>query len=320
MEREMVVHELVGGSEVINGVVRFIAKAAPAISSVLIYGESGTGKELVARALHSNSRRAAGPFVAINCAALPEHLLESELFGHERGAFTGALTQQKGKFELASGGTIFLDEVGELNASIQAKLLRAIQERKVDRIGGSRPIPVDVRFIAATNRDLESAVAAGTFRGDLYYRLKVLSLRMPPLRERRDDISVIARHFLTRFALENGVAAQELSEETLAILEQYDWPGNVRELQNVIEHAVVLGSSPIVLPEDLPQQILKPAAPQWTEQMGMREMVEEVERWLYKYAFSMSRGVYVGASAILKVNPKGIHRSLKNLGLSHLLK
>src|SRR5438093_1956361 len=190
--------------------IRFIAKAAPTNSTVLIQGESGTGKELVARALHRNSLRREGPFVAVNCAALPEALLESELFGHEKGAFTGAQTQKKGKFELAVGGTLFLDEVGELSPSIQAKLLRALQEREIDRVGGRAPVATDVRFIAATNRELELAVAAGHFREDLYYRLNVVLVKPPPLRQRREDIPALARHFVAQYARQNGVAVRRI--------------------------------------------------------------------------------------------------------------
>ncbi len=317
----MIHHDLAGRSQAMADVVRLIAKAAPANSSVLICGESGTGKELAARALHRNSRRAAGPFVAVNCAALPETLLESELFGHEKGAFTGAVAPRKGKFQMAAGGTLFLDEVGELSAWMQAKLLRAIQERTVDRIGCDSPVRVDVRFIAATNRDLAAAIARGEFRADLYYRLRVVVVRMPPLRERREDVAALARIFVSRHAEENGVATREISEDALAILERYDWPGNVRELQNTIEEAMVLGSPDTILPQDLPLQIVEPASqrPQYPRP-GLRESLAELERRLYEEAFTAARGDYVKASEILKVNPKGIHRALKNLGLTYLLR
>ena len=218
MGSEGVHHDLVGSSAAMAKLIRFIGKAAPVNSSVLIQGESGTGKELVAHALHRNSRRPDGPFVAVNCAALPESLLESELFGHERGAFTGAVAQQKGKFELAAGGTLFLDEVGELSASIQAKLLRALQERTIDRIGGKQPLRIDIRLIAATNRDLRSAVAAGEFREDLYYRVKVLSVRTPPLRERPEDIPELIQHFLSKYARETGRDVRGISPEAESIL------------------------------------------------------------------------------------------------------
>jgi transcriptional regulator with PAS, ATPase and Fis domain len=249
-------NEFIGESAPMRELMRFIGKAARVNSTVLIQGESGTGKELVARALFRNSPRCEGPFVAVNCAALTESLLESELFGYEKGAFTGADRQKIGKFELANGGTVFLDEVGELGPSIQAKLLRALQEREVDRIGGTRPVPIDVRFIAATNRDLECAVAAGRFREDLYYRLKVLSVTTPALRDRREDIPALVRYFLFKYARVADRVVLGISAETDEIFRKYDWPGNVRQLENVIEYALVLGSTEYILPADLPLEIV----------------------------------------------------------------
>ena len=222
---------------------RQIGRVAPSDSTVLITGESGTGKELVARAIHSNSPRAERPFVAINCAAITETLLESELFGHERGAFTGAIAQKKGRLETADGGTVLLDEIGELSPALQAKLLRVLQEREFERVGGTRSIAVDFRLVAATNRDLEQAIAAGTFRRDLYYRLNVVSLAVPPLRERPEDIPLLANHFARRHAANMKRRVTGVSPEALACLMAYDWPGNVRELENAIERAVVLGST-----------------------------------------------------------------------------
>ena len=220
---------------------------------MLIGGESGTGKELVARAIHRNSPRANKPFVAINCAAIPEGLLESELFGHEKGAFTGASAQKKGRLEMADGGVVFLDEIGELAPALQVKLLRVLQEREFERVGGSRPISVDIRLIAATNKDLEAAVKARTFREDLYYRLNVVSLECPPLRDRREDIPVLAEYFVAKFAAKCKVKAKRISPEAMAGLVNYDWPGNVRELENAIERALVLGVSEMIEPEDLPE-------------------------------------------------------------------
>jgi two-component system NtrC family response regulator len=219
---------------------------------VLITGESGTGKELLAKGIHYNSKRAGGPFVAVNCAAIPENLIESELFGHTKGSFTGAVRDREGKFEQADGGTLFLDEIGDLRIDLQAKILRALQERQVDRVGGSKPIPVDARVIAATNRDVEKAVKDGLLREDLYYRLSVVTLRMPPLRERRDDIPVLVSHFLKKF---NRDAGADIEEEALAALKAYGWPGNVRELENVIERASVLKRGTVITLADLPDKL-----------------------------------------------------------------
>src|SRR5215218_8375702 len=252
-------HGMVGESAAVKRVYQFIARVAPADTTVLVRGESGTGKELAARALHQISPRRDRAFVAINCAALTETLLESELFGHERGAFTGALAQKKGKLEVADGGTLFLDEVGEMPATLQAKLLRVLQEREFERVGGTRTIRVDVRVVAATNRDLEEAVKAGAFRQDLYYRLNVVSFEMPPLRERREDIPLLASYFVSKYAAKFKRRVTGLSPEARACLAAYDWPGNVRELENAVERAVVLGSTDRVLPEDLPETVLDAA-------------------------------------------------------------
>src|SRR5262249_11616124 len=239
------------------GVQEFMGRVARADATVLILGESGTGKELAARAIHRASPRSAAPFVAIHCAALAETVLESELFGHEKGAFTGALTQKKGKIEVADGGTIFLDEIGELSPAAQVKLLRALQEREIERVGGTRPIRVDIRVIAATNKNLEKEAAAGRFREDLYYRLSVVSLTMPSLRERRDDITLLANYFAARFGSKLCSRIPGISPEARAIMMRYDWPGNIRELANAIERAVVLGSGELIVPEELPEALLE---------------------------------------------------------------
>jgi two-component system response regulator FlrC len=231
--------------------VDLASRIAPSRSTVLIQGESGTGKEVIARFVHENSGRSAGPFVAVNCAALPENLLESELFGHEKGAFTGAVGRKKGKFELANGGTLLLDEISEMAVSVQAKLLRVLQEREVDRVGGQTPVTVDVRVIATTNRDLEKEVREGTFRQDLFYRLAVVPLRLPPLRKRPDDIPRLAERFLDETAALNGLPAKRLSPETESRLRQMPWPGNVRELENLMERAVLLVDGDVVHPRDL---------------------------------------------------------------------
>jgi transcriptional regulator with PAS, ATPase and Fis domain len=221
-------------------VYRLIEKAASSRANVLVLGESGTGKELVARALHFNSPRSAKRFVAVSCAALPQELLESELFGHEKGSFTGANWQRAGRFELADGGTLFLDEIGDITLATQTKLLRVLQEREFERVGGSKPVKVDVRLVAATNRDLPELIRKGTFREDLYYRLRVIEIPLPPLRDRREDVPLLVRHFIKEFATQNKKKIENVSEETMALLMRHDWPGNIRELENAIEHAVVM--------------------------------------------------------------------------------
>ena len=312
-------HDMVGESHSIRRLVEFIRRTARANSTVLVEGESGTGKELVARALHRNSPRRAGPFVAVNSAALSEGLLESELFGHERGAFTGADRQKKGKFEVASGGTLFLDEVGELGTRIQAKLLRALQEREIDRIGGRAPVPVDIRLVAATNRDLEVAVAAGEFREDLYYRLNVLYVKTPALRERREDIPVLAEYFVRKHA---GVRPLEISPEAMILLQSYEWPGNVRQLGNAIEQATVLGSSEVIGVRDLPQYLKNPSGsvsealdvvsdlPQTLE-----EAVVRTKRDFVVNVLELTGGNRKEAAVILGIHPKSMCRFLDRLDL-----
>ena len=315
-------HDMVGESHSMRRLVEFIGRTARANSTVLVEGESGTGKELVARALHRNSPRHGGPFVAVNSAALSEGLLESELFGHERGAFTGADRQKKGKFEVASGGTLFLDEVGELGARIQAKLLRALQEREIDRVGGRAPVPVDIRLVAATNRDLEIAVAAGEFREDLYYRLHVLYVKTPPLRERREDIPLLAEHFVGKYAREAGVRPREISSEAMGMLRGYDWPGNVRQLGNAIEQATVLGCSEVMGVTDLPEYLKNPSgsvsealdlvgdAPQTLE-----EAVLQTKRDFVVNVLELTGGNRKEAAVILGVHPKSMCRLLDRLDL-----
>ncbi|HWP34033.1 MAG TPA: sigma-54 dependent transcriptional regulator [Thermodesulfobacteriota bacterium] len=252
---------LVGKSRAIVQVLELVRKAARAEANILIQGESGTGKELVARAIHANSPRATGAFVPVDCAALPETLLESELFGHERGAFTGAVRTKPGLFEAAHGGTLFLDEIGELPMSLQAKLLRALQERQVRRVGGTRLIPVDVRLVSATNRDLAKEVAGGRFREDLFYRVNVIRIDLPPLRERKGDVALLAYHFLRQYAATRERPLEGVSPQALERLEAYDWPGNVRELQNVIERACALAEGPQIEVRDLPEPLRHSPAP-----------------------------------------------------------
>ena len=247
---------VVGKSDKMNEAVDTAKKAATSRATILLLGESGTGKEIFARAIHNWSERRSQPFVAINCVGLSKELLESELFGHEKGSFTGADQLKKGKMELANGGTVFLDEIGDVSQELQTKLLRFLQEREFDRVGGVRPIHVDVRIVAATNRDLDGAVRESRFREDLYHRLNVVPIMLPPLRERREDVPTLARHFLQRFSKEVKKNLSEISHEALNKLSAYDWPGNVRELANVMERAVVLGQGPEIAPHDLPARIV----------------------------------------------------------------
>ena len=308
-------HSLVGEGTRMKEIYQFLARLAPSDSTVLIEGESGTGKELAARALHRNGQRGNKPFVAINCAAIPESLLESDLFGHERGAFTGAAIQKKGRLEVADGGVVFLDEIGELAPALQVKLLRVLQEREFERVGGTHPIKIDIRLVAATNRDLEEAVRTGQFRQDLYYRLAVVKMMMPPLRERRDDIPILTRHFVQKYAKRCKVKAKPISREAMAALVNYDWPGNVRELENAIERALVLGASDMVLAEDLPESLLEHASAEETTGGKYHASVKELKKQLILDAVEQTRGNYVEAATVLGVHPNYLHRLIRNLGL-----
>ncbi len=312
-------HEMIGQSAAMRSIYRTLAKVAPADCTVLLRGETGTGKELTARAIHRNSPRAGKPLVAINCATLSETLLESDLFGHERGAFTGAVSQKRGKFEVADGGTIFLDEVGELPLSLQAKLLRVLQERQFERVGGTRSISVDVRLIAATNRDLRSAVEAGTFRSDLFYRLNVVCLTLPPLRERPEDIPELAESFVQMCAQRLHRPPRGVDPQALACLTRYSWPGNVRELQNAIEHAVVLSSGPVILPEDLPECVLESAADACLPQDGYHTAVQREKRRLILEAVRQAEGNITEAARILGLNSNYLHRLIRDLDLRQVL-
>ncbi len=311
---------LVGESTRMKEIYQFLKRVAPSDSTVLIEGESGTGKELAARALHLNSGRSARPFVPINCAAIPEALLESDLFGHERGAFTGAAGQKKGRLEIADGGVVFLDEIGELAPPLQVKLLRVLQEREFERVGGTHPIKVDIRLVAATNRDLSEAVRNGEFRQDLYYRLAVVKMRMPALRERKEDVPMLTRHFLQKYAKRCKVKLKPVSREAMACLVNYDWPGNVRELENAIERALVLGSSDTVLPEDLPESVLEQAPEPEMNEAKYHSSVKELKKQLILDAVEQTRGNYVEAARILGVHPNYLHRLIRNLNLKDVLK
>lgn len=313
-------HGLIGESPPMRKVYEFIRKVAPTDSTVLISGESGTGKELSARAIHRNSMRAMKPFVAINCAALVEPLLESELFGHEKGAFTGASAQKKGKLEVADGGTIFLDEVTEMSPVLQAKLLRVLQEREFDRVGGTRQIHVDIRVIAATNKNLEVAVKEGTFRQDLYYRLNVVNLTMPPLRERREDIPLLASYFAAKYNKKFQSRMKGISPEARETLVLYDWPGNVRELENAMERAVVLGSTDVILQEDLPETLLEVEHPAGIPITKYHEGVKEAKKELILRAFDQANGNLNEAASLLGVNLTYVYRLIRNLNLKEKLK
>ena len=306
---------MIGESQRMREIYQFIAKVAPTDSTVLVLGESGTGKELAARAIHQNSPRAHKPFVAVNCAALTETLLESELFGHEKGAFTGAHQQKKGKLEIADGGTLFLDEVAEASLHIQAKLLRVLQEREFERVGGTHSIRVNVRLVAATNKDLEEAIHKHSFRQDLYYRLNVISRTMPPLRDRREDISLLASYFLVKYSEKCKRQVTGLSAKAREYLTHYDWPGNVRELENAIERAVVLGSTKDIQPEDLPEQILETASSSSPHDVEYHEALKEAKKQIVLKALNQAKGKYIQAAAILGMHPNNLHRLMRNLGL-----
>jgi len=311
---------IVGTSPAMRDVFRQIEKVADSPSSVLVLGESGTGKEVVARALHRMSRRAAGPFVKVNCGALAEGVLESELFGHEKGAFTGALRRKRGRFELADGGTILLDEIAEVSPAIQLRLLRVLQEREFERVGGEETLTVDVRIIAATNRDLTALVSAGRFREDLYYRLYVIPLTLPPLRARREDIPLLADHLIGRLCREMGRSPAELTPEALALLKVYHWPGNVRELENVLERAIVLSEGGRILPADLPFAVPEGGLRALGELPAgfppLREAVEELERRLIQRALEAAGGVKTEAARLLDLKPSVLYYKLEKYGLA----
>ena len=308
-------HQMVGDSPRMHAVYESIRRVASTDSTVLIQGESGTGKELVARAIHDSSLRVDGPFVAVNCAAITETLLESELFGHEKGAFTGATSQKKGKVELANGGTLLLDEIGEFALPLQAKLLRVLQEREFERVGGTRAMKLDVRFVAATNRALLQAVEAGTFRRDLYHRLNVVSLTLPNLRERVEDIHVLAEHFVAKASRKCRVRPKPISPEARACLRSYEWPGNIRELEHAIERALIMGASDSILPEDLPAEIFESAAAEGSSPASYQNVVKEQKKELVQRTLQQCGGSYIEAARILGIHPNSLLRLIRNLGL-----
>jgi two-component system response regulator HydG len=303
---------IVGESAAMKRLLSLVDRVGPQDTTVLLLGESGTGKELIARAIHRKSLRAKQPLIAINCAALTETLLESELFGHEKGAFTGAVAQKKGKLELAQGGAVFLDEIGELAMSMQAKLLRVLQEREFERVGGSQTIRLNVRLIAATNRDLLAETRRGVFREDLYHRLNVVVLKSPPLRERPEDIPLLAKYFVNRSSARCHRHVQGISEEAERMLQAYDWPGNVRELENAIERAVVLGESDRILPEDLPETLFRHGDPQMAPIFAS---VGEAKRESVIRAWAQANGDYKVAAQLLGLHPNSLLRLIRTLSL-----
>jgi two-component system, NtrC family, response regulator AtoC len=307
-------YRLVGGeSPKMREAIETAKKAANSRSTVLLLGESGTGKEVFARAIHAWSERREEPFVAINCVGLSKDLLESELFGHEKGAFTGAHQLKKGKMEVAHGGTVFLDEVGDISAELQTKLLRFLQEREFERVGGTQPIHVDVRVIAATNRDLGNAIKEGRFREDLYYRLNVIPISLPPLRDRREDIPVLAKYFLRRFAAETKKNFTGITEEAEAKLAAYEWPGNVRELANVIERAAVLGQGPEVTLGDLPPRIVYSEAERTSEGLSYRAAVDAARADVIRRTLATTRGNRAAAARILGLHKTHLLNLMKSL-------
>jgi len=314
------INNIIGKSAGMQEVFKGIGRVAPTNSTVLIQGESGTGKELVARAIHYNSRRSQGPMVNLNCAAIPEGLLESELFGHEKGAFTGAMNHHPGKFELAAGGTIFLDEISEMSPNLQAKLLRVLQDRTFQRVGGTRTLVADVRVIAASNKDLSEAIRKGSFREDLYYRLNVVQLDIPPLRDRREDIPLLVDHFIARCNKEMGKQVQQISHEALEQLTAYAWPGNVRELENAVERAVVMGQGGVIMTEDLPvslQGFQPRAVVQVAPDRGdsLKEMMEAVEADILQKALADTGWNRVKTAEALKMSRKALIYKIEKYGL-----
>lgn len=309
-------YSFIGESAPMREIYRRIAKIAPSDATVLIFGESGTGKELAARAIHQNSPRHCKPFIAVNCALLNEALLESDLFGHEKGAFTGAVQQKKGKLEQAEGGTLFLDELGELSLPIQAKLLRVIQERTFERLGGTRSIPVNVRILGATHRNLEEAVAAKTFRHDLYFRLKVVSLTLPPLRDRREDIPALIHHLLQRCSQRTRRRVTSIDPEAMRLLTCYGWPGNVRELENVLEHAIVMGEDAVLRARDLPESLFESEPASAEAGARFHAEINHAKQRIIRDALEASGWNYSQAAAALGINRTYLHRLVRSLGIT----
>ena len=311
-------YEIVGESKALRSVISDAVKVANSKATTLILGESGTGKELLARLIHHAGARKDEPMIVLNCAALPESLLEDELFGHEKGAFTGATGQKIGKFELADRGTIFLDEIGEMSPNMQSKLLRILQDGVFYRVGGNKSIPVDVRVIAATNRDIEKEVAEGRFREDLYYRLNVVQIRMPPLRERKEDIRLLAEYFLTIFKKERGVSNLVISKEAMKLMTEYDWPGNVREMKNALERAVVMGNGEKILPEDLPTFSSQPQYPGLQVGLSLKEAIDIFKKEFITLNLKHTGGNRSQAAKKMDIQRTYLSRLIAKYGLSNL--
>jgi two-component system, NtrC family, response regulator len=312
---------IVGKSKAMGNVVTLMKRVADAPTTVLVSGESGTGKELIARGIHQGSFRRAAPFVSLNCAAVPENLLESELFGYERGAFTGAVQMRQGKFEVADGGTLFLDEVGEMSLGLQVKLLRVLQEKEFQRVGGHKDIRVNVRIIAATNKDLREEVEAGRFRDDLFFRLNVVHIVIPPLRNRREDIPHLVAHFMARFQETLGREVRDVDPEVMTALYRYSWPGNIRELENVIERALVLCKGRRITPDDLPPEIRE--SPEIEERLdaliswekGLTETLDAIEERMIRQALKRVGNVQAQAAKVLGISRSNLQYKLKKYGL-----
>jgi two-component system, NtrC family, response regulator HydG len=318
--------EMVGSTEAMRKVFAVIERVAKAETSVAIYGESGTGKELVARAIHARSRRAAGPFIKVNCGALAETLLESELFGHEKGAFTGAIKRKLGRFELADAGTLFLDEIGDVSPSLQTKLLRVLQEREFERVGGETTIKVDVRVVSATNKDLSKEVAEARFREDLFYRLQVVPIHLPPLRERKDDLALLVDHFIARLAPKTNPRVRGIEDAALGRLYAYRWPGNVRELANVIEQALVFTDGDRIPPDALPEALRGEAArvqstdagelPVPSGAMALPDLLDDLEKQLILKAYAQAKGVKTETARLLGIKTSALYYKLEKYGIT----
>jgi Nif-specific regulatory protein len=306
---------IVGSSDAMKAAFNLMGSVAATDATVLILGESGTGKEMFSREIHARSKRANGPFVAVNCAALPESIIESELFGHEKGSFTGAVASRKGRFELAEGGTIFLDEIGELNLGAQAKLLRVIQERVFDRVGGTGEIKADVRVLAATNRNLEAAIQAGTFREDLYWRLNVFPIHLPPLRERRSDIMLLADHFTEKHASAHGKEVRRISSPAIDLLVSYHWPGNVRELENCIERAVILSSDAVIHSYHLPPSLQSAESSDTAPASTLEAALSRLEKELLVEALKMTNGKMAAAARRLDITERQMGLRIHRYGI-----
>lgn len=321
LDKKFGLEAIIGRTPVMDELFKLIRQVAPSRATALIQGESGTGKELVAHAIHNLSPRARGPFIAVHCAALPQNLLESELFGHEKGAFTGAVERRRGRFEMAEGGTLFLDEISEIAPAIQVKLLRVLEEWKFERVGGQETLETDIRLVTATNNNLKQLAQDGKFRNDLFYRLNVVTITLPPLRERRDDIPLLARHFLQDFALENNRKIKDISPDALAALMSYDWPGNVRELRNVIEQMVVLGHEPALTLRDLPASVRQNER-SITQTGGVISAplppagsIRETNRRMIMAALEAAGGNRTLAAKKLDISRRTLHRKLREFGV-----